>query len=96
MSCSIEYIFREVSMRKHCVHVVFENNIVFDGKPCDQLIITEIVLSDDEKEEFLKRTIESTNTYGKFLAKCFRLNESPFDAKEIEIDTNNIIEFEHR
>lgn len=83
-------------MRKHYVHVIFKNDIVVDGKPCGQIIVKEIVLSDNEKEEFLRRSLKAIETNGKFIAKCFRLNESPFDAKEIEIDTNNILEFEHR
>lgn len=91
----IEYIFRETFMHKHCVHVTLKNAIIFDEKPIDQLTISEIVLSDNEKEEYLRRCSESVNTYGKFLAKCFWSPNSPFDAKEIEIDTNNIIEIEH-
>lgn len=95
MSFSREYIFRETFIRKHYVHVTFKNAIIFDGNPIGQLTISGKVLSDNEKEEYSRRCLESVNTYGKFLAKCFWSPNSPFDAKEIEIDTNNILEIEH-
>ena len=82
-------------MRKHYVNVTLKNAIFVDSQPFFQLTINEIILSDKEKEEYLKRCLESSNTYGKFLAKCFWSPNSPFDTKEIEIDTNNILEIEH-
>ena len=95
MSISREYIFRETSIRKHCVNVTLNNALILDSKSINQLTIREIVLTDNEKEQYIRRCSESVNTYGKFLAKCFWTPNSPFDAKEIEIDTNNILEIEH-
>lgn len=82
-------------MRNHYVHVYFKNNIIIGNELCDQFTITEMVLKDDEKDGFLKRISKPINTTGKLMVKGFKLYESPFDAKEIEIDTNNILEIEH-
>ena len=95
MSISREYIFKETFKYKKCVNVTLNNALILDSKPINQLTIIEIVLTDNEKEQYIRRCLESVNTYGKFLAKCFWTPNSPFDAIQIELDTNNIIEFEH-
>lgn len=91
---SKEYLFREGVLHHHCILLRLYEAIPWDNDFVDEIYMTDICLSEKEKEELLQNIASIINTYGMMKIKAFARQESPYDAREVIISTDNILEIE--
>lgn len=88
---SKEYIFRECSLHNHCLEVVLKDNILWGDESVNVIYVTELLLTEKDRETLSQNWANGVNTFGRIVAKAF-ISSSPsaYDTNTVQIDTNNI------
>ena len=91
---SKEYLFRECVLHHHCILLRLNRRIVsFDGDK-NEIYMKGFCLSEEQQRQMHLNIARNMETYGFVNIMAFMENESPFDAREIVISTDDIIEIE--
>lgn len=93
---SKEYLFMEGVLHRHCILLRLHKAIPWDNDFVDEIYMVDVCLSENEKEGLLLNISNAINTDGMMKIKAFARQESPYDAREITIFTENILEIEIR
>lgn len=91
---SREYLFKECILSCHCILLRLHKAIPWNNNVIDEIFMVDMCLSEKEKEELFLNITNAINTYGVIKTKAFAEQESPYDAREVFISTNNIREIE--
>lgn len=91
---SKEYLFIDSVLHHHCILLRLHKAISWDNDIVDEIYMVAMCLSEKEKEELFQNTTNLIDTYGVIKIKAFAKQESPYDAREIIISTDNILEIE--
>ena len=88
---SLEYLYSECNIKKHCLGAELKEPLIIDGKLYEELYILKIHLTEKEEELLITNMahgIDTNSTIVKVLA--FVNGQNPYEACEYSIDTDNI------
>ena len=91
---SREYLFRESVLHRHCILLHLSKDILWNDTFIHDIYMVDMCLSEKEQEQLLFNWANCVNTYGIIVIKAYSIEESPFDAREIKISTDDINEIE--
>ena len=91
---SREYLFRECVLHHHCLLLHLSKGVLWEDKVINDIYMTGMCVNEKEQEQLLLNWAKAFNTYGIIEIKAYRSEESPFDAKNIIISTEDINEIE--
>ena len=91
---SKEFLFRECVLHRHCILLRLDNSIKWDEGFVDEIFMVDMCLEGKEQEQLLLNISQAINTEGIIEIKAFAGQESPYDARKINVSTCNIEEIE--
>lgn len=94
MDYSIEYLYNECVLHRHCIRLHLKKDVCIDSKTVSDFYLMGFVLTSTEERLMLEKIITRINTFGSFRAFGF-INNPIEEHIETIIETDNIdsIEF---
>ena len=93
---SLECLFQECNLHKHCLHLELKVPVVIKGTKTKDVYVLEVIATEEEQEAIMKNIAAGINTNNAALRLKVFTDKARFDYVTIGISTNNIAEVELR
>ena len=94
---SLEYFYLECNSNRHCIEVDLKQPIKIGDKMQYELFVLEVLMSENEAKQVKENITRSIDTnQGEIKVSAFVDRQSPFEATEMTIDLDNILEIHQR